>query len=259
MFHLDGSIIELVNKWEGYGLALFTVITVLITGVLSAVIGIEREMKGQAAGLRTHVLVGCCLLMVISVYGIQAAVQVSEVGAQGLNLNLDISRVASGILSGIGFMGAGAIVKNGLSIRGLTTASTLWIVAALGMACGCGFILEAICVTILALLFLLGLEKVERLLDKRSPKIHLVVAPNIPILHEIRSQAEKYRLIIKHIVTEQSKSSEGRDQVEITVGFAYHSDEATIADFVETFQAYPYVFKISSSFEKRKKRNQIEE
>lgn len=258
MFNIDESIINLVEKWNGWGLVLFTVLTALISGILASLIGIEREMKGQAAGLRTHVIVSvtCSLLMGISVYGIKIALDASHSTGTGYNLNYDVSRVAAGILSGIGFMGAGSIVKNGLSIRGLTTASTLWLVAALGMACGCGFVVEAILVALLAMAFLLGLSKVEKLLDKGSPQVHLVVAPNIPILHEIRSQADKYRLIVKNILTENTKGGDGREQVEITVFFAYHSDDAIISDFVESFSSYPYVYKIVNGQDKKHKKAQ---
>ena len=108
----------------------------------------------------------------------------------------------------------------------------------------------------MAIGFLLGLSKVEKLLDKGSPQVHLVVAPNIPILHEIRSQADKYRLIIKNIVTENGKASDGKEQVEITVFFAFHSDEAMIADFVESFASYPYVYKIRNGSDKKHKKTQ---
>ena len=71
MFSIDKSFIELVNRFNGWGLALYTLIAILFTGLLCTLVGIEREMKGQAAGLRTHVLVGVvpCMLMLISVFG----------------------------------------------------------------------------------------------------------------------------------------------------------------------------------------------
>ncbi len=260
MFNIDEAIISMVSKWNGWGLALFTVLTCLIAGLCSSLIGIEREMKGQAAGLRTHVIVSitCSMLMVVSVFGIQLAVKASGSKSDDFNLNLDVSRVASSIVSGMGFMGAGAIVKNGISIRGLTTAATLWLVAAIGMACGCGFIVEAILVTLIAMAFLLGLTKVEKSLDKSSPQVHLVVAPNIPILHEIRSQADKYHLIVKNIITENGKGSDGKEQVEITVFFAFHSDEAVISDFLESFASYPYVYKAVNNTERKRKKAQNE-
>lgn len=259
MVSIDESILSLITKWNGYGLALYTVITILMTGILSSTIGLERELKGQAAGLRTHVIVsiGCCLLMVLSIFGMQVALKGSQSDSQGAyNINLDVSRIAAGILSGIGFMGAGAIVKNGLSIRGLTTASTLWLVSAIGMACGCGFIFEAFLVTVIALFFLIGFSKVEKLLDKGSPQVHLVVAPNVPILHEVRNQAEKYRLIVKNIVTENTKGENGRDQVDVVIYFAFHSPEAVIENYVESFASYPYIYKAEIKRDKKHRKEQ---
>lgn len=256
MVNIDKMILSLINKWDGWGSILFTFISIVSAGLLSSLIGIEREMKGQPAGLRTHVLlsIGTSLLMTISVFAIQFSLSYSGSDAEGLwNMNLDVSRIGAGILSGIGFMGAGAIVKNGLSIRGLTTAATLWLVAAIGMACGCGFIMEALVVTIVSMTFLIGLTYIERFMDKKAPQIHMVVAPNIPVLHEIRSQADKYRLVIKSIKTETSSSPEGAEQVEVHIFFAYHSDAASINDFIDSFHSYPYVYKVSKCVENKKR------
>lgn len=95
------------------------------------IIGIERELREQAAGLRTHMLVaiGSCLFTLVSAYGFE--------GISGA-VNPDPSRVAAQIVTGIGFLGAGAILREGLSVRGLTTAASLWVVAAVGMAVGLG-------------------------------------------------------------------------------------------------------------------------
>jgi putative Mg2+ transporter-C (MgtC) family protein len=93
---------------------------------LGMVIGIERELREQAAGLRTHMLVaiGACLFTIVSAYGFGG--------------DTDPSRVAAQVVTGIGFLGAGAILREGQSVRGLTTAASLWVVAAVGMAVGLG-------------------------------------------------------------------------------------------------------------------------
>ena len=95
-------------------------------------IGIEREMREQAAGLRTHILVcvGSCLFTLVSVYGFENL-------ADGL-AKPEPTRIASTIVTGVGFLGAGAILREGLSIHGLTTAASLWVVAAIGMAVAVG-------------------------------------------------------------------------------------------------------------------------
>jgi len=97
---------------------------------LCGAIGLERESRDQVAGLRTHILVGvgAALFTLVSAYGF------NEFGAAR-----DPTRIAAQIVSGIGFLGAGAIIRQGFNVRGLTTAATLWVVAAIGMGCGAGF------------------------------------------------------------------------------------------------------------------------
>lgn len=99
------------------------------------ILGLERELTNKYAGLRTHILVclGACIFTVISVYGFPTVLTNDE--ANGLR---DTGRVAAQVVSGIGFIGAGAVLRNGPMIFGLTTAATLWIAAAIGMACGAG-------------------------------------------------------------------------------------------------------------------------
>lgn len=237
--------ISLIEKYDGYGFLLYITLTVFIAGVLSSVIGLEREFKGQVAGLRTHVLVtlGCSLLMSISIYGIRFAIKDS---ATFSTLNYDAARIGAGILGGVGFIGAGTIIKNGISIRGLTTAATMWLCSAIGMACGCGLIIEAIAVTGIAMFFLVGLSFVERWLDYRAPKVLFIVAPNVPLLHEIRTEADHYRLNIKAFESNTVKMEDGKEAVEIKVHFAFRSDKAAIADFVEKFHSYPYIYKVAA-------------
>ena len=110
--------------------------------VLSALIGLERELRQKSAGLRTYTVVGLssALFMLVSKYGF------TDVLAPG-TVVLDPSRVAAQIVSGIGFLGAGIIFVRGSSVRGLTTASTVWLTAAVGAACGAGLPLLALATT----------------------------------------------------------------------------------------------------------------
>src|SRR3954449_10234060 len=102
----------------------------LIAALLGGAIGFERELRERQAGLRTHLVVsvGSALFTLVSAYGF------SDWGAR-----VDPTRIAAQIVTGIGFLGAGAIIRQGLSVRGLTTAATLWLVAAIGMAAGAGY------------------------------------------------------------------------------------------------------------------------
>ena len=112
------------------GLQLDLVLRLLLAAFLGAAIGFEREVRGHPAGLRTHTLValGSALFTELSIYGFP-----SEPGQP-----VDPTRIAAQIVTGIGFLGGGAILKEGLNVKGLTTAASLWAVAAIGMAAGAG-------------------------------------------------------------------------------------------------------------------------
>ena len=116
-----------------------------VAAALGAAIGFERELREREAGLRTHLLVsvGSALFTLVSAYGF------TEWGAK-----VDPTRIAAQIVTGIGFLGAGAIIRHGFSVRGLTTAATLWLVAAIGMAVGAGYWEGAIIATLGALITL---------------------------------------------------------------------------------------------------------
>jgi putative Mg2+ transporter-C (MgtC) family protein len=122
-----------------------------VAAVLGGAIGMERELRERQAGLRTHlvVCVGSALFTLVSAYGFH------EFLVNGGSLvRTDPTRIAAQIVSGIGFLGAGAIIRQGLSVRGLTTAATLWLVAAIGMAAGAGYYSAALFATAGALLTL---------------------------------------------------------------------------------------------------------
>ena len=117
-----------------FGLQLDLSVRMLIAAVLGAAIGLEREIHEHPAGMRTHLLVslGSAIFTVLSIYGFAGVVQ------DGVAATVDPTRIAAQIVSGIGFLGAGAILKYGTTIRGLTTAASLWTAAAVGMATGAG-------------------------------------------------------------------------------------------------------------------------
>lgn len=116
-----------------------------VAGALGGAIGLEREIRERQAGLRTHLLVavGSALFTLVSAYGFR-----------NFGVRVDPTRIAAQIVTGIGFLGAGAIIRLGLSVRGLTTAASLWLVAAIGMAAGAGYWAGALIATLGALLVL---------------------------------------------------------------------------------------------------------
>lgn len=136
--------------------------------VLGGLIGLEREQSNHAAGLRTNILVclGACLLMLLSIYGFSDFVEEP-------NVRVDPARLAAAVITGVGFLGAGTILFTGKSITGLTTAASLWVVAAIGLAVGAGFYFASISVTVMVLLTLWLFNKLEKRYIK-AKKEHLI-------------------------------------------------------------------------------------
>jgi putative Mg2+ transporter-C (MgtC) family protein len=122
-----------------------------LAAVLGGAIGLERELREREAGLRTHMLVsvGAALFTLVSAYAWTDWRFSSESGVV-----FDPTRIAAQVVTGVGFLGAGAIIRQGLSVRGLTTAATLWVVAAIGMATGAGYYAAAAITTVLVLVSL---------------------------------------------------------------------------------------------------------
>lgn len=123
-------------------------IRLVLAAVLGGAIGLERELREREAGLRTHMLVsvGAALFTLVSAYGFSEFRYGLETG-----ITLDPTRIAAQIVTGIGFLGAGAIIRQGLSVRGLTTAATLWAVAAIGLASGAGYYSAAVIATVVVI------------------------------------------------------------------------------------------------------------
>lgn len=144
-----------------------------LSAALGSLIGLERERLLWAAGLRTHMLVcvGSCLLMIVSSFGFQDALAMAHT-------ELDPSRVAAQVVSGIGFLGAGSILLRGEVIKGLTTAASLWTVAAIGLAVGGGLYVVSSAATVIILVILVAIKPMEKLVRNRV-QVHVLklVAP----------------------------------------------------------------------------------
>ena len=133
--------------------------------ILSFILGIERELTGKFAGLRTHILVslGACIFTILSIYGFK--MHIIE-GVSGIN---DPARIAAQIITGIGFIGAGTVMRHGSNVFGITTAATLWVCAAIGMSCGCGEYTTAFFASITTLCVLILIGRLEKnFLSKRK-------------------------------------------------------------------------------------------
>jgi putative Mg2+ transporter-C (MgtC) family protein len=140
---------------------------VVLAGVLGGAIGVEREIREREAGLRTHLLVavGASLFTLVSAYAWHDFHFSNQSG-----ITYDPTRIAAQVVTGIGFLGAGAIIRQGLSVRGLTTAASLWVVAAIGVAAGAGYYTGAVVTTIVVLVSLWPLRILAyRLIERIRP------------------------------------------------------------------------------------------
>ncbi len=158
---------------------------------LGAAIGIERERRGQPAGIRTHavVCIGSALMMIVSIKMAQ------------LSPGVDPGRIAAQVVSGIGFLGAGAILKHGTSIRGLTTAACLWGVAGVGLAVGAGFWWESVLGTAFITSAVFFLDKLNRVLTLgESLRTCVVYARDVPgVLGRVEDVLGRYECTIRSL------------------------------------------------------------
>jgi putative Mg2+ transporter-C (MgtC) family protein len=195
-----------------------------VAAALGGAIGLERELRERQAGLRTHLVVsvGAALFTLVSAYGFS-----------GFDGKVDPTRIAAQIVSGIGFLGAGAIIRQGLSVRGLTTAASLWLVAAIGMAAGAGYWDGALIATLGALLTLGPLRVFAfRILSRYRP-VHdrlLVEIPAggspVPIIEAIERQGGR--------VMSLDVAQEGdRRSIAVDVELAAGTSPAVVANVAE--------------------------
>jgi len=138
---------------------------------LGGIIGLEREWNNHSAGLRTHILVcaGSTVIMLLSIYGFSSFVLEP-------NVRIDPARLAAQVISGIGFLGAGAILRNGLTVSGLTTAASIWVVAAIGLCIGAGFYFASILCTILVFFVLQVLNRWEKRMKRMRGDGEIVIS-----------------------------------------------------------------------------------
>jgi putative Mg2+ transporter-C (MgtC) family protein len=143
-------------------------VRLLLTAGLCGVIGFERETRDQSAGFRTHILLGlgAALFTLVSAYGFTEFTE-AAIESGGRGIQFDPTRIAAQIVTGIGFLGAGAIIRQGIDIRGLTTAASLWAAAAIGMAAGAGYYFGAVATTVVVVAVLYLLREVRNLLLAR--------------------------------------------------------------------------------------------
>jgi putative Mg2+ transporter-C (MgtC) family protein len=193
----------------------------VVAAILGALVGLERERLEWAAGMRTHALVslGSALFMVVSIFGF------SDILAEQ-HVILDPSRVAAQVASGIGFIGAGTIILRREVVKGLTTAASIWAVAAVGLAVGGGMFLAAGAATLLALALLVVAKPLKARLfpnRKEARRVRVVVERGTP-LAELRDEIEASEVPLERIVVRPGSDVE-EDDAELVLGKGSREEE----------------------------------
>lgn len=208
-------------------------IRILLAGVCGAFIGFERRKRFKDAGIRTHLIlsIGCAVIMIISKYAF------SDVA------DYDAARVASNIISGVGFLGAGVIFVKSGSVRGLTTAAGIWTTAAIGMAIGAGFYLLGVGVSILLVLIQLLLYRLVPALESIEVAELLIKAKRTPdILETIKKELDRNNIFISTMKVKKSDN-----ELDIRFSVKVHKDHSMQGLF-ELLSSYDEIIEVSTNF-----------
>jgi putative Mg2+ transporter-C (MgtC) family protein len=216
------------------------ILRLVVAAVLGSIVGIERERLNWVAGLRTHMLVcvGSALFMIVSFCGFADVLNKEHVG-------LDPSRIAAQVVSGIGFLGAGTIILRQKIVRGLTTAASLWTVAAVGLAVGGGLYIAAATTTGLIIIILAGLKPIERRLfaarRRQTPLLLLIIDRREISLSAIEAVLEAANLHLQRMLIQHGKRPD-EDRLQITVDYAHNT---SVLSVTEQLRRIPGVREIS--------------
>jgi len=235
---IDQLLVDFLNQLiPPFGNFLLSLLSLMMATFLAGLIGYEREYHGHSAGLRTHILValGSSLIMLLSIYGFG-----------DFNLDRDPARLAAQVITGVGFIGAGTIIQNGFDIKGLTTATTLWLAMAIGLAAGAGQFLLATTGSLVGLFTLTMLRKFETYINRKAPKIFLLVKDNQPVLRNIHESAREVKAAIRNIDS-QITTFQGNKVLRITVTYG-QINHATELMLVEDLKLRINPMEITTSF-----------
>lgn len=202
-------------------------VRLLLSLLIGGVIGFERASRRQNAGLRTHILIclGSTLLMLLSIWVPDEFMEAK---------NGDPGRIAAQVVSGIGFLGAGSIIRLGNTVKGLTTAASLWLVAALGLAIGAGMYIPCLVALGISLFALIVLEPIERYLFPAERFKHLVISysGNSEFPEKVRKVIEAYGIPVQSVDVEKNLRK-GESQVRFLVRVPVETDTGDLYKLIK--------------------------
>ena len=207
------------------------IVRLLLATLLGSVIGFEREYHAKEAGVRTHLLValGSCLFMIISVYGFDFMLDRDHV-------SFDPSRIASQVVTGIGFIGAGTIILQKQMVRGLTTAAGLWVTAAIGLACGNGMYVIAVVTTAIVLISL-GLINVYLPYISQKERRITFLAEDYAVMAEILNQLRQEKItVLNYEMHKSAEENDGKMLVTLEIRMKRYDNVKGITSILKNFE-----------------------
>ena len=207
------------------------VIRLLVATALGALIGFEREYHAKEAGVRTHLLVavGSCLFMILSAYGFDAFLNQDHV-------SFDPSRIASQVVTGIGFIGAGTIILQKQMVRGLTTAAGVWVTAAIGLACGAGMYVIA-CITTVIVLTSLGLINVLLPYISQRERRVMFLAEDYEVMTEVLENLRSEKItVLNYEMHKDAEENNGKMLVSLEIRMQRYDNVKSITSILKDFE-----------------------
>jgi putative Mg2+ transporter-C (MgtC) family protein len=207
------------------------ILRLALATMLGAIIGFEREYHAKEAGIRTHLLValGACLFMILSVYGFDFMLDRDHV-------SFDPSRIASQVVTGIGFIGAGTIILQKQMVRGLTTAAGLWVTAAIGLACGNGMYVIAVVTTAIVLISL-GLINVYLPYISQKERRITFLAEDYAVMAEILNQLRQEKItVLNYEMHKSAEENDGKMLVTLEIRMKRYDNVKGITSILKNFE-----------------------
>lgn len=207
------------------------ILRLMVAMLLGAAIGLEREYHAKEAGLRTHLLValGACLFMILSIYGFDFMLDRDHV-------SFDPSRIASQVVTGIGFIGAGTIILQRQMVRGLTTAAGLWVTAAIGLACGNGMYVIAVVTTAIVLISL-GLINLYLPYFSQKERHITFLAEDYAVMTEILDRLRQEKItVLNYEMHKSAEENNGKMLVTLEIRMKRYDNARGIASILRNFE-----------------------
>ena len=219
---MNGFIDTFIDSHLSFSFELIILVRLILAVIFGGLIGYEREHTGRPAGLRTHILVslGAAVIMCVSMYGFEGN---------------DPARLAAQVISGIGFLGAGAIIQGSKGIKGLTTAATLWMSAMIGLAVGNGFYFGSLLATLISLVVLIWFRKLEFKINRSRSRVFALIEWQDNLMEGILQYIQECKLEIIDIESRQT-SIKDKEYLRLLITFEKDSPMKEMNELVNKIQ-----------------------